>query len=469
MALRVATGLKPLGQIRQASALASTAQEVLANTNKASLTELKNGFRISSVENNRPLTTIGVWIDAGSRYENSNNNGISSFVEQVLYHGGANRSKAQLETELAKLGARLNSYTSREHTAYFVQVPNGQVEKVVDILAKVLRNGKFDDAAVEAERKILLRKLQESEDNLNDVVLDNLHATAFQGTPFQLSPLGNTTALKELTAQDLQQYAEDHYKPVRMVLAGAGGVSHEQLAGLGEKYFGDLSNSYDRKISQNGNVRFTGSEFRYRDDTLPFFYGAVAVEGVTQSHPDALALQVASTLVGGWSNTSNLNVNSPNPVVQKLSILPALQSYQSFSINYNTTGLFGFQFISKADDQADITEIVSLVQRQWKHLATGVTDLEIDRVKNALKTEVLTVADDSTRLADLVARNVLNTGETVQLSDVERAINKVDAAAVREAVSRNVYDRDIAVAAVGRSEATPNYAQLRYGMSWWRL
>uniref|UniRef100_A0AC35FA55 Peptidase M16 N-terminal domain-containing protein n=2 Tax=Panagrolaimus sp. PS1159 TaxID=55785 RepID=A0AC35FA55_9BILA len=130
MALRFASGLKkPLGQIRHASAIAATAQDVLATSNKATLTELKNGFRVASVENNRPLTTIGVWIDAGSRYENGENNGISSFAEHLVYHGSSSRNRSQLELDLAKLGARLNSYTSREHTAYFVQVPNGEVEK----------------------------------------------------------------------------------------------------------------------------------------------------------------------------------------------------------------------------------------------------------------------------------------------------------------------------------------------------
>lgn len=157
------------------------------------------------------LFQIGVWVDAGSRFENQHNNGISGFVEQMLYHGTQSRNRGQLEVDLAKLGARLNSYTSREHTAYYVQVPNAQVEKgflyyswwnskyvilAVDILANVLRASKFEDSAVEAERQVLLRRLQESEDNINDVVIDNLHATAFQGTPFALSPLGNTEALK---------------------------------------------------------------------------------------------------------------------------------------------------------------------------------------------------------------------------------------------------------------------------------
>jgi len=468
MALRLRSGCTPIINIRKASALAATAQDVLASTNRSSLTELKNGFRVASVENNRPLTTVGVWVDAGSRYENPHNNGITGFVENVLYHGTSSRTRAQLETDLAKIGARLNSYSSREHTAFFVQVPNANVEKAVDILANVLRAGKFEDSAVEAERQVLLRRLQEAEGNSNDVVLDNLHATAFQGTPFGLSPLGTTESLQNITKQDLVHYAEDHLKPIRMVLAGVGGVSHQQLAGFGEKYFGDLSNDYERKIADFGGVRFTGSEFRYRDDNVPLMYGAIAVEGVPASSPDALPLQIASTLVGSWDHT-RIGLNSPNKLVQKLSIEPALRSYQSFNINYNSTGLFGFQFTATGEDMENIFGIVRKVQHEWKHLSTSVTDEEIDRAKNQVKAELLAVTDDSTRFADVLARDVLNTGHATQLEDLERAIQKVDASSVREAMSRNVYDRDIACAGVGRTEAWPNYAQVRYGMSWWRL
>uniref|UniRef100_A0A7E4UV16 Cytochrome b-c1 complex subunit 2, mitochondrial n=1 Tax=Panagrellus redivivus TaxID=6233 RepID=A0A7E4UV16_PANRE len=467
MNFRLASAVKHFGQIRHASAVAASAQEVLAAGNQAAISELSNGFRVTSVENNRHVSTIGLWLDLGSIYDDAHLNGSSAFVEQLVYHGSG--GKAQLELELAKLGGRLSSYTSREHTAFFVQVPNAGVEKAVALLANAVKNPSLDNSAVEAERNVLLRKLAESESNLSEVALDNLHATAFQGTPFAQSPLGNTNGLTNISRDDIQSFLKNHLQPTRIVLAGVGGVNHERLAALGEQHFGSLTNNYERKIPQYENVRFTGSEFIYRDDSVPYIHGAIAVEGVSQNNPDALPLLVASTIVGGWSNTSNVNVNAPSTLVQKLSILPALKSYQSFSINYNNTGLFGFQWVSTADDQADVMEITGLIQRQWKSLATSVTNDEIDRAKNLLKSEVLAVADDSTRFADRIARDVLNTGAPVQLADLDKAIQKIDSGSIREAVSRNVYDRDVAVATVGRTEATPLYAAVRYGQSWWRL
>lgn len=85
---------------------------------------------------------------------------------------------------------------------------------------------------------------------------------------------------------------DDHYKGSRVVIAAAGGVDHSQVNAFATKYFGDLSNEYKRRIPSPRGVRFTGSEFVYRDDSMPLLWGAVAVEGVDQGHPDALALKV---------------------------------------------------------------------------------------------------------------------------------------------------------------------------------
>lgn len=82
-------------------------------------------------------------------------------MEHLLYKGTKNRNQKQLETDLAKLGARMDSYTDREHTAYFIQSPSAEVNKVFEILADAVRNSPYNKEAVEVERKLLLKKLDE--------------------------------------------------------------------------------------------------------------------------------------------------------------------------------------------------------------------------------------------------------------------------------------------------------------------
>ena len=95
---------------------------------------------------------------------------------------------------------------------------------------------------------MILREMQEVEMNLQEVVFDHLHAIAYQGTPLGRTILGPTKNIKSLTRDDLVNYIGTHYKGPRMVLAGAGGVKHDELCKLAEQHFGKIGTTYDADI-----------------------------------------------------------------------------------------------------------------------------------------------------------------------------------------------------------------------------
>ncbi|CAD6197394.1 unnamed protein product [Caenorhabditis auriculariae] len=470
MALRLIVGsaLRPVvnNQIRNSSAL--SVKEVLASQPHTEVTTLKNGFRVSTEENGRATATVGVWIETGSRYENEQNNGVAHFLERLIHKGTGKRASAALESELDAIGAKLQSSTDRDQTAVYVQAASQDVEKVVDILADVLRNSKLDTSAIEAERSALLEQLDESEQYFQAVLFDNLHASAFQGTPLAKSPLGSTASLKVIGAQQLKEWQEDHYRPVRMVLSAVGGgVSN--VAQLSEKYFGDLSNEYPRKVPEASGIRFTGSEYRYRNDNIPHMYAAFAVEGVPYGHKDALALQLANQFIGQWDVTHATSRTAPSRLVQKISHDHGLHLLQHFNVNYKDTGLFGIYFVANGDDINDTHGIMKSVAHEWKHLASATTEDEANLARNQYRTALYQNLETNTQKAAFNAKEILYTGNVRSLSEVEEQISKTDHTAIREAVSRHVYDRDLAAAGVGRTEAFPPYAFVRAGMSWWRL
>ena len=93
----------------------------------------------------------------------------------------------------------------------------------------------------------------------------------------------------------------------------------------------------------------------------------------------------------------------------------------------------------------------------------------MNRAKNTLRTRFYQKLETNANKAAFNAKEVLYTGSARSLGQIDEELSKVDKGAVREAVSRHVYDRDVVASGVGRTEAWPNYATLRYGMSWWRL
>ncbi|CAH3187442.1 unnamed protein product [Porites evermanni] len=110
----------------------------------------------------------------------------------ILFQGTKNRSQTDLELEVENMGAHLNAYTSREQTVYYAKVFSKDIPKAVDILADIIQNSLLGEAEIERERGVILREMQEVDTQLEEVVFDHLHATAYQGTPLGRTILGPT-------------------------------------------------------------------------------------------------------------------------------------------------------------------------------------------------------------------------------------------------------------------------------------
>lgn len=274
------------------------------------VTNLDSGLRVATEDSGAATATVGLWIDAGSRYETDQNNGVAHFLEHMAFKGTAKRSQTDLELEVENLGAHLNAYTSREQTVFYAKCLSKDIPKAVEILGDIIQNSKLGEAEIERERGVILREMQEVESNLQEVVFDHLHATAYQGTPLGNTILGPTKNIKSISRQDLKDYIHTHYNTPSIVLSAAGGVNHTDLVKLAEKELGKLKNSYDGKPPILTPCRFTGSEVRVRDDTLPLAHIAIAVEGCGWTDQDNVPLMVANTLIGAWDRSQGGGVNN---------------------------------------------------------------------------------------------------------------------------------------------------------------
>ena len=218
--------------------------------------------------------------------------------------------------EVENLGAHLNAYTSREQTVFYAKCLSKDIPKAVEILGDIIQNSKLGEAEIERERGVILREMQEVESNLQEVVFDHLHATAYQGTPLGNTILGPTKNIKSITRSDLQEYINSHYNTPRIVLSAAGGVQHNDLVKLAEKELSKLKNTFDGKSPALSPCRFTGSEVRVRDDSLPLAHIAIAVEGCGWTDQDNVPLMVANTLIGAWDRSQGGGVNNASQLAR---------------------------------------------------------------------------------------------------------------------------------------------------------
>jgi mitochondrial-processing peptidase subunit beta len=129
----------------------------------------------------------------------------------MAFKGTARWTQYQLEIEIENMGVHLNAYTSREQTVYFAKVFQLDVPRAMDILADMLLNSRLDTVAISRERDVILRERKEVNQHEEELVLDHLHATAFQGYGIGHTILGPEANIRGLTREDLCTYVQIGY------------------------------------------------------------------------------------------------------------------------------------------------------------------------------------------------------------------------------------------------------------------
>ncbi|XP_066448076.1 mitochondrial-processing peptidase subunit beta [Eleutherodactylus coqui] len=437
------------------------ATQAILNIPETKVTTLENGLRVASEDSGISTCTVGLWIDAGSRYENQMNNGTAHFLEHMAFKGTKKRSQLDLELEIENMGAHLNAYTSREQTVYYAKAFSKDLPRAVEILADIIQNSTLGEAEIERERGVILREMQEVETNLQEVVFDYLHATAYHNTALGRTILGPTENIKSINRNDLVEYITTHYKGPRIVLAAAGGISHDELHDLAKYHFGNLTATYEGETLPP--CSFTGTEIRVRDDKMPLAHIAISVEAVGWSHPDTIPLMVANTLIGNWDRSFGGGANLSSKLAQITCHGNLCHSFQSFNTCYTDTGLWGLYMVCEPNT---VEDMMHFVQREWVRLCTSVTEGEVARAKNLLKTNMLLQLDGSTPICEDIGRQMLCYNRRIPLPELEARIELIDAQTIKDVCTKYIYDKRPAIAAVGPIGQLPEYDRILSGMYW---
>mmetsp|Transcript_15413 Transcript_15413/g.17457 ORF Transcript_15413/g.17457 Transcript_15413/m.17457 type:complete len:471 (-) Transcript_15413:177-1589(-) len=440
--------------------------QFILNAPATEVTTLGNGLRVASEGGHGETATVGVWIDAGSRYETAKNNGVAHFLEHMAFKGTSKRTQGQLEVEVENIGAHLNAYTSREQTVYYAKVFKEDVPQAMDILSDILQNATFDANAIERERDVILREMREVEKENEEVIFDRLHETAYQGTGLGRTILGPPENIMSISRDDLTDYIKTHYTAPRVVIAGAGAIEHQQLVDLAEKHFGGLPSSSADALSLADPAIFTGSDLRVRDDTHDLAYTAIAFESAGWASPQAFPLMVMQTLLGCWDRTSGSGANMASHLCTDVAEKQLAHSVMSFNTCYKDTGLFGVYGVCEPHKLQDL---MYYTLESMVGLCHNVTEEEVARARTQLKATMLSQLDGSSQICEDIGRQMLTYGRRMTPAEVFARIDAVDAAAVKAAGKEFISDQDVALAALGNIHELPDYNWLRRRTYWMRV
>ena len=189
----------------------------------------------------------------------------------------------------------------------------------------------------------------------------------------------------------------------------------------------------------------------------------MAVEGVSWTSPDYWALLVAQSIIGSWDRSLGAANLGTSRLAQQFSKHNLGNSFMSFNTSYSDTGLFGTYFVSENFENVD--DSVHAILQEWHRVCSAISEPEVFRAKNQLKTALLLSLDGTTPIAEDIGRQLLTYGKRLTPWEVDGLIERVTAKDVMKAATEYIYDREVAVVGYGPCEGLQDYNRIRSAMS----
>lgn len=344
--------------------------------------QLSNG--ISVVTEDHPSSravACGVWIETGTRDEKKEQQGISHFLEHMVFKGTKNRSAYDIVKDLEMVGAEVNAFTTKENTCFHTLSLYENLDLSVEVLSDLVCRATFPKDDLEVERGVILQELYSAEDSPEEFIFDMFLEEFYKSSPLGWQILGTEESVKRMRRSHLLDYYRGRYVGANMVVSAAGRLNHDELV--------KKLNKHMRKISKGKKIpkRARGRSKVFREvvnrdsDQAHILLGLPATSFKDKSRFEAFILN--ALLGGGMTSSLYQKVREEEGLVYSI--------YSSLS-TFTDTGLINIYANSSADNTKRVVELIFKEIRRLKK--SGLTQLELDLFRNQVRAGILLGADD---------------------------------------------------------------------------
>ncbi len=390
----------------------------MANTSASpcltDLWTLPNGLRI--VGDRLPYlrsVSIGVWLGVGSMMETPTENGLSHFLEHMVFKGTTHRTARQIAEEMDAVGGQLNAFTGKDCTCLYAKVIDEDLPLAVDILADMAVHATIDANEFVKERGVILEEIGMDEDSPEDLVHDLLSKAMFGDQSLGMPILGTTELVSNYSREDLLNYRGKHYRPENTVVSLSGNYDPDKVLALCEQYFGAWQNPGERIAAPKAALQ--RGQICVKNKDTEQLHLCLGFPGLPFGSESRYAQAVLSTVLGG-SMSSRLFQRIREEMGMAYSIY-------SFSNNYVGCGTFGiYAGVSPKNGQVVLEEI----RKELKHLTDdGITEKEFHDAKTQLRGGYLLGLESPGGRMQAMGRSLLHLGRTFTPDETIRKIESL--------------------------------------------
>jgi predicted Zn-dependent peptidase len=410
-------------------------------------TTLANGLRIITSE--RPQTetvSLGLWVNTGSAYETQDINGISHFVEHMVFKGTQKRNSLRISEDIENVGGQNNAYTSREFTAFYAKMLKGDLELATDVIADFVMAPTFPEDEMVKEKEVVVQEIKQTVDTPDDVVFDYFQEQAFQNQPVGRTILGPVERVRSFTPADLQKYMASHYAAENIVAVAVGNLDHDKFVRMIEDRMSTLrphtSYTKEKQIYDGG--------FYTECKPIEQAHFLLGFEGVSYYNDMYYPVSVFSTLFGGGMSSRLFQ-----EIREKRGLV---YTVYSFSNSHTQSGLFGVYAGTSADDLDKLAPVVA--DEIKKTVQDKVSQKELDRAKVQLKASMLMALESSSSTAEVAARQTLLYNRIVPIDEI---VGRVDAVTLEDVqnAARLVFSSKPTYTLLGDLKSYPTYEKIQ--------
>lgn len=396
---------------------------------------LENGIRLVG-ENLPHLHTIsmGIWVGVGSQNELEKENGLSHFIEHLVFKGTNSRSARDIAEEMDEIGAAINAFTSKNCTCFYVRALDRDMYKGLDMLCDLVYRPKFDEVELNKERQVVLEEIAMSMDTPEDLLSDIAAESVHEGS-LSKAILGTDKLIKSYSRDDIVSYWKKHYTPKNIVISAVGNYDEKELIANVEKLFSSAPNkNIDIKKGEN-TLKFESS-FINKDieqDHILLTYPAFELNNHLE-----YAMNIVNNILGGGMSSRMFQ-----SIREELGLAYSVYSYVNKYTELGTICLY-----AGTNSQSAVDLIKALINEIEKLKQDGITQKEFETGKAQLLSSLEFSMESSAARMSRLGKSLLLSDK---ISSQSKIISDIDSVSMEDIdkVIKHCFSQKPAISVVG--------------------
>lgn len=419
-----------------------------AQNNDIKIFHLSNGQTVVIKEiHSNPIVTVDTWVKTGSVNEDKNNNGVSHFLEHLLFKGTKRYQVGEVDKIIESKGGHFNAATSKDFTHFYITLPSQHFDTAVDLHSDMLLNAQIPEAELARERKVVQEEIRRAEDSPERIQVDNITKILFKSHPYRYDTLGTPEIIGSIPRSEILKYYHKWYIPSNMITVIVGDIdTNKALALVKEKFPWKGTKPYQVQYKREPQIKKSAEIVKKGNYNIGYI--DIAFKGVPiKDQKENNALDIAASVLGS-GRTSRLYQN----IKDKLNIVTSIDAGHQ-SMRDDSIFIIDANFVPQ-----NYTLVKQAIVKEVEALRQGITQEELNRAKTQLERQFLYGSESAEDIANAIGYTMTITGDISYYTKYIESLKKVTANDVKLAVNKYILPSKMAVAGLLPENSTVGVA-----------